>query len=453
MSQRTPHDSNGFSVTQFEWFDLDRQPWTIELAPTFIALRGLDRSIQLPKEAWSRDLYVLPHGGSLLIRVETFDVAARFLVPAEEARPLVEHLKAAHVTAGGAEIPREAPTPVGPLLWPKVSPLAVWALILSSLAFLPIFGWIPAAGTLILLTLHRAKVRRAVAWNHSRRLCVAAFLVLAVGSVVNVAATRQVDRPLARPHPVLGHSTSPRSGLDPTIIVCGLAVLVLSLTVHEAAHAITAWWLGDGLARSMGRVTLNPIAHIDPFGTLLLPALLAWTGGPVFGYARPVPVQVELLPRRHRAHVLIALAGPGSNLLMAAASLMLLVGVGTVLRMSQLDASVSHFLSLDVFQPVRANGFVAANVAAIGCTFLKLSFVVNTILAMFNLIPIPPLDGSWVLEHLFPRTLGRGYALLRPYGIIVFVLAASTNAFHYLMLPVQAVLLPGFVLLHRVMGV
>ena len=85
--------------------------------------------------------------------------------------------------------------------------------------------------------------------------------------------------------------------------------MFFALSFHEAAHAITALWLGDDLARSMGRVTLNPMSHVDPFGTVLLPILLAWSGMPIFGYARPVPVRVESLRNHRRAHILISLAG------------------------------------------------------------------------------------------------------------------------------------------------
>jgi Zn-dependent protease len=229
-------------------------------------------------------------------------------------------------------------------------------------------------------------------------------------------------------------------------------VVLLSLTVHEAAHAITAWWLGDGFARSLGRVTLNPMAHIDPFGTILLPILLITAGAPAFGYARPVPVRVETLPRYRRAHILIAIAGPGSNLLLACASLLLLLGVTCGLRLVVPGASVTHLASLDLEAPVTAAGFAFA--AAFGplCMILKLSFVINVALALFNLIPIPPLDGSWVLEHLFPDSLGRLYAVLRPYGFLVFIGAVYAGAFDYLTYPFVLLVGPGLALVAAATG-
>jgi Zn-dependent protease len=199
-------------------------------------------------------------------------------------------------------------------------------------------------------------------------------------------------------------------------------------------------------------VTLNPLAHIDPFGTILLPALLFWVGGPMFGYARPVPVQVDMLPRRSRAQVLISAAGPASNLLMAAGSLMLLVGIGSGLRLWVGGAEVSNLANPGWGATVRISGFAGASMLAAACTLLKGSFVINVVLALFNLIPIPPLDGSWVLEHLFPRTLGRIYQVLRPYGMLVFVVAVYAHVFDYGMRPVAHVLGLGFMLLHRTSG-
>ena len=229
-------------------------------------------------------------------------------------------------------------------------------------------------------------------------------------------------------------------------------MVLLSLTVHEAAHAITAWWVGDGLARSLGRVTLNPMAHIDPFGTVLLPLLLVMANAPVFGYARPVPVRLETLPHHRRAHILISIAGPGSNLLLAAASLMLLLASGCLLRLVVPKVAIANFAAVDFLTPVTASGFVLAPAFGALCTILKLSFVINTVLALFNLIPIPPLDGSWVLEHLFPTGLGRLYASIRPYGFLIFLFAIYVGLFKYLIIPVMAVLLPGMRLLASATG-
>ncbi|GMV43592.1 MAG: site-2 protease family protein [Myxococcales bacterium] len=171
-------------------------------------------------------------------------------------------------------------------------------------------------------------------------------------------------------------------------LVLVLVPMILSLTVHEFAHAATARALGDRTAESQGRLTLNPVSHIDPFGTLLLPAILVLSGsGFFFGWARPVPYD----PRGFRASVgarlgtlLTAAAGPASNLVLAVlAALVLNIALGGV-------ASTSPAAGL----------------------LVRMVFI-NVILALFNLIPMPPLDGSKVLHSLFPGPVGRVYARLQ----------------------------------------
>jgi Zn-dependent protease len=177
--------------------------------------------------------------------------------------------------------------------------------------------------------------------------------------------------------------------LDLVRIGLMLVVLVSSLTVHEAAHAWAADRLGDPTARRLGRLTLNPIAHIDPIGTLLFPILAAMTGLPLIGWAKPVPVDMRNLKAPRRDFALVAAAGPASNLLMAVA------GAAVVAPMTS-GAGGSFVLALLV-------GFVSLNV----------------LLALFNMLPVPPLDGGNVLIGLLPEPAARVVERLRPYGIIV----------------------------------
>jgi Zn-dependent protease len=434
------------------WTDVDGRQWQIESAPGNLVARSGSDVVSLPEDSWTQDIYIAEHGQGFIIRFETFDHVLRFVVPREAALPVLIHLHRAVTRAAQPAEPEPADTPSRPLLWPKVSPLAVWALILSALVFLPIVGLIAAAGTITLLLLHRLKVRRAAAWHHSRNLCRAATVLLVVGLLVSGLSTwGLVTDGWGSNDSVWGHASS-TEGRNWGAIAAGIFVVLFSLSLHEAAHAASAWWLGDGLARSMGRVTLNPLAHIDPFGTILLPAILAWAGAPVFGYARPVPVRVESLPRRRRAHILISLAGPGSNLLLAAVSLMVLLATGCVLRLAAPEAVVTNFAGLDFSVPIEVSGFALAPIFGPALTILKLSFLINVFLAMFNLIPIPPLDGSWVLEHLFPSSLGRLYAVIRPYGFLIFVAALYTGLIEYLVIPVLVVLLPALLLLAGATG-
>ena len=172
--------------------------------------------------------------------------------------------------------------------------------------------------------------------------------------------------------------------LDPVIFI---VLLIVSVILHEVSHGLVARRLGDRTAETAGRLTLNPIPHIDPFGSVLLPAMLALSGAPVFGWARPVPVNPRSFSRPTEGMALTALAGPVSNLALALVA-------GRVL----LPAT---------------SGLVADLVWAFG--------VINAVLAVFNLLPIPPLDGSRMLP-LFLGDRGRAaYARVEPYGFLILI--------------------------------
>lgn len=487
------------------WTDTEEHTWDIELQEEKIILRSEDVVIELAAETWSRDVYITAHGTRYIIRFDTSDRTAGFFASAEQAQPLLTHMGRTRVSESDDASDETAVERPESLLWPKVSPLALWALATSALVFIPVLGWLAAPATATLLVMHRTKVRHSQAYRHSRSLCTAAFVFLGVGLVVSILATREWTRsmsqypraqsrlyqsatiesnfdvhegqPNLRRNPQVQTITVPTglceqpllrralasngsdSRLEPFqaaamgkrehnwgLIAAALIVVLLSLTVHEAAHAISAWWLGDDFARRLGRVTLNPLAHIDPIGTVLLPLILFLADAGVFGWARPVPVQLDHVPNPRRAHILIALAGPASNLLLASASLMLLIGLGCWLGLTAPGAMVENFSTLNFTEKVSATGFAWAPVFGPLCTVLKLGFIINVFLAFFNLIPIPPLDGSWVLEHLFPQTLGAFYARIRPYSILLFFGLIYYNAFTYLLLPGFTVLLGGFAL-------
>ena len=186
--------------------------------------------------------------------------------------------------------------------------------------------------------------------------------------------------------------------IDTLGAVIGFAVLLLSLTVHEAAHAWTADKLGDPTARVLGRVSLNPLVHIDWIGTVLLPLLAAISHLPLIGWAKPVPVNLRNLREPRRDFMLVAAAGPISNLLQAivwAAILRAVVALAPA-TLSQHDTSALLFQSV-----------------------LLLGIQINLLLAFYNLIPVPPLDGGNVLLGLLPPRLAVAYGQLRQYGFIV----------------------------------
>jgi len=200
-------------------------------------------------------------------------------------------------------------------------------------------------------------------------------------------------------------------GLDIAQLAIGFIVLLFSLTVHEMAHAWTADRLGDPTARILGRVTLNPMAHADPIGTILFPLIAMVTGAPLIGWAKPVPVDIRRLRHRERDYVLVAAAGPASNLIMA-------VGAAVILGV----------------MPVSPVVLGETNASAPLATFLTRMVTLNVLLAVFNLLPIPPLDGGNVLSGLLPRALARSFDRIRPYGFILLYAIILTNAFVYLVL-------------------
>jgi Zn-dependent protease len=203
------------------------------------------------------------------------------------------------------------------------------------------------------------------------------------------------------------------SSLD--AFLASFAVLVLSLSFHEAAHAWTADRLGDPTARLLGRLTLNPIAHIDWIGTVLFPLIAMSSGLPLIGWAKPVPVNGARLRSPRRDFAVVALAGPMSNLLLAVAAAVVL---------SLVDA---------------ARG--AGAPPSLAVSILTLAVYLNVLLAVFNLIPIPPLDGGNVLAGVVPEPVARMIDRVRPYGFLLLYLLLFLGGLEAIADPVQRVVL------------
>ena len=193
--------------------------------------------------------------------------------------------------------------------------------------------------------------------------------------------------------------------LDIPYLVIAFAVLIFSLTVHEAAHAWSASRLGDDTARRLGRVSLNPVVHVDPIGTLLLPLVAIIGNLPIIGWAKPTPVNPRNLRHPRRDNVLVTVAGPASNLMIAVVAAM-------VLRL--IPAADPSVEGMDVSSPL---------------ILLAIQLVdINLLLALFNMIPVPPLDGGRVMAGLLPPALAIRYNQLGRYGFIIIYALMLTGA-------------------------
>jgi Zn-dependent protease len=206
--------------------------------------------------------------------------------------------------------------------------------------------------------------------------------------------------------------------IDFAQVFIAFIVLLFSLTVHESAHAWTADPLGDPTARLLGRVSLNPIVHADPIGTVLFPLLAIIGGVPLIGWAKPVPVNVRRLRRQRRDYVLVAAAGPVSNLLLAVAAAVVL--------------GVLPISPVTLGQP---------NVSAPVASLLSRAIRINVLLAVFNMIPIPPLDGGNVLGGLLPERLASTFDRIRPYGFILLYALMLSGRLYDIVVPPSNLLL------------
>jgi Zn-dependent protease len=190
--------------------------------------------------------------------------------------------------------------------------------------------------------------------------------------------------------------------------VIPFAIVLLSLSIHEAAHAWTAYRLGDPTAKNLGRISLNPLVHIDLIGTVILPLVAAFSNLPIIGWAKPVPVDIRRLRDPRRDFMLVAAAGPASNLLQA---------IVVAVLFHALPLENINFLNLNWPNVFRR----AADI--------------NILLALFNLIPVPPLDGGNVLAGLLPREAAAAFDKVRQFGFIILYALMLTGVLSQIILP------------------
>lgn len=205
-----------------------------------------------------------------------------------------------------------------------------------------------------------------------------------------------------------------------------LAVVLFAISFHESAHAWSALQFGDTTARDQGRISLNPLRHIDLFGSIILPLILYVVSGFIFGAAKPTPVDLRNTKNPRLANLVVSAAGPLSNVLLAAIGIFLLrmIRAGNPVAMDEL------------LQALQGERFAAGALAPIA--YLLFYFVmVNAILGVFNLIPIPPLDGSGVVASVIGPPAQRLFAMIAPFGFLILILLISTPILGGLFRPFQ----------------
>jgi Zn-dependent protease len=204
--------------------------------------------------------------------------------------------------------------------------------------------------------------------------------------------------------------------IDPVLLLMELLVLIVSLSIHEAAHAWSANRLGDNTARLLGRLTINPVAHVDVLGTIVLPLIAMVSNLPIIGYAKPVPVNTRNLgPDWRQKFMLVAAAGPASNLVIA------VVG-----------AAIFHLMP--------SGGFDGDAIArgSLFVSFLIRLVSLNVLLAVFNMLPVPMLDGGNVLAGLLKGRVAQLYDSLRPYGFLILYALLLSGAFAMVVYPISS---------------
>jgi Zn-dependent protease len=363
-----------------------------------------ERFVVPEREQWQQ-LIVLAARGEL--QAQLAELEAQEAVGAVAERPVVL------VPALGQAMP------IAPVVsWPAV---VVW--IALPLAFVPLFGLLPAVVVLVcaaMLVKGKLLHDRIVGMLGLGSSGLALLLCgLGVASLAVHGAFPEFP----------GRVSAGEVSIAARVVQ--IAVLVMSVVLHECGHGLAAYFAGDLTAVQAGRLKLNPIAHVELFGSIILPAILVISNSPaVLGWAKPVPVNPAFFRKRGMGNLAVSLAGVSANLLVAMVSLSLLAGLGAALHFV-FPAMTSEGFWMAGFQ-TQISGVPASGVFAALTDVLKTAVLINLVLLAFNLLPIPPLDGSHVLELALPRSVARLYAKIRPLGMIILVVCIVAGVLDYL---------------------
>jgi Zn-dependent protease len=219
--------------------------------------------------------------------------------------------------------------------------------------------------------------------------------------------------------------------IDPGNLIIWFIVLLFSLSFHEAAHAWTSEKFGDDTGRLQGRITLNPIAHIDLFGTVLFPIVSALSGIPLLGWAKPVQTNPLMWRDKTRANIMVSAAGPISNFILAIVAFIII---------KSLIVSGVVYLNGGYYTLVMPLSEQAGFMAPLS-VMLSVMLLLNIGLGVFNLIPVPPLDGSHVLEELLPHSMAEAYDQVRPYGFMLLYLLMFLGVFGAIFVPIYSLVI------------
>ena len=217
------------------------------------------------------------------------------------------------------------------------------------------------------------------------------------------------------------------------LILFQIVVLILAFSVHECAHAWVAFRLGDPTAMMLGRVTLNPVKHIDPLGSIIFPLIGLVYGGMLFGWAKPTPVTARNFKHYKRDDILVSLAGPASNLISATLALILLIVLRHVIAGGDIAVTTAVFLVHHV------TGVSTENLPTLFPIALFLYYVIllNLLLFVFNLIPLPPLDGSHILRHFLPYNALQAYDRIPRFAMLIVMILFGSFIFRIFLTPLQ----------------